>query len=234
MDFILSTLKSVPSNVFTVDLGTLNTFDGTDPKVDSVKPKVRNIPCVRSTLIRERWWGVVDPEVVGVWTPRWWRCVDPEVVGGVDPEVVGCGLRGGGVCAPRGSGCVDQEVVGVYGPRGGGGVDPEVVGVWTKRWWGCGPRGGGGVDPEVVGVWTQRWWGCGPRGGGGSVDPEVVGGKRKRGREGKRKRRERSGRRVGRREGGGGRGGTYCSNASTSILVSSIMLWSLSSITRSN
>ena len=27
---------------FTVDLGTLNTFDGTDPKVDSVKPKVRN------------------------------------------------------------------------------------------------------------------------------------------------------------------------------------------------
>ena len=35
--FILSTLGSVPSNVFTVDLGTLNTFDGTDHKVDSVK-----------------------------------------------------------------------------------------------------------------------------------------------------------------------------------------------------
>ena len=35
-------LGSVSSNVFTVDLGTLNTctFDGTDPKVDSVKPKV--------------------------------------------------------------------------------------------------------------------------------------------------------------------------------------------------
>ena len=42
LGFILSTLGSVPSNVFTVDLGTLNTFDGTDPKVDSVKPKVRN------------------------------------------------------------------------------------------------------------------------------------------------------------------------------------------------
>ena len=42
LGFILSTLGSVPSNVFTVDLGTLNTFDGTDPKVDSVKPKARN------------------------------------------------------------------------------------------------------------------------------------------------------------------------------------------------
>ena len=42
LGFILSTLGSVPSNVFTVDLGTLNMFDGTDPKVDSVKPKVRN------------------------------------------------------------------------------------------------------------------------------------------------------------------------------------------------
>ena len=34
---------------FTVDLGTLNTFDGTEPKVDSVKPKVRKrdfFPCV--------------------------------------------------------------------------------------------------------------------------------------------------------------------------------------------
>ena len=45
LDLILSTLGSVPSNVFTVDLGT---FDGTDPKVDSVKPKVQNtifFPC---------------------------------------------------------------------------------------------------------------------------------------------------------------------------------------------
>ena len=49
-------MGSVPSNVFTVVLGTLNTFDGTDPKVDRVKPsliysiatKVRNtifFPC---------------------------------------------------------------------------------------------------------------------------------------------------------------------------------------------
>ena len=29
------------SDVYVV-LGTLNTFDGTDPKVDKVKPKVRN------------------------------------------------------------------------------------------------------------------------------------------------------------------------------------------------
>ena len=46
--FILSTLGSVPSNVFTVVLGTLNTFDGKDPKVDRIKPKVRNtifFPC---------------------------------------------------------------------------------------------------------------------------------------------------------------------------------------------
>ena len=42
LGFVLSTLGSVPSNVFTVVLGTLNTFDGTDPKVDRVKPKVRN------------------------------------------------------------------------------------------------------------------------------------------------------------------------------------------------
>ena len=35
-------MGSVPSNVFTVVLGTLNTFDGTDSKVDRVKPKVRN------------------------------------------------------------------------------------------------------------------------------------------------------------------------------------------------
>ena len=33
LGFILSTLGSVPSNVFTVVLGTLNTFDGTDPTV---------------------------------------------------------------------------------------------------------------------------------------------------------------------------------------------------------
>ena len=33
---------SVQLNVFTVVLGTLNTFDGTDPKVDRVKPKVQN------------------------------------------------------------------------------------------------------------------------------------------------------------------------------------------------
>ena len=32
LGLILSTLGSVPSNVFTVDLGILNTFDGTDPK----------------------------------------------------------------------------------------------------------------------------------------------------------------------------------------------------------
>ena len=38
LGFILSTLGSVPSNV----LGTLNTFDETDPKMDSIKPKVRN------------------------------------------------------------------------------------------------------------------------------------------------------------------------------------------------
>ena len=42
LGFILSTLGSVPSYVFTVVLGTLNTFDGTDPKVDRVKPKVQN------------------------------------------------------------------------------------------------------------------------------------------------------------------------------------------------
>ena len=42
LGFILTTLGSVPSNVFTVGLGTLNTFDGTDPKVDRVKPKARN------------------------------------------------------------------------------------------------------------------------------------------------------------------------------------------------
>ena len=39
MGFILSTMGSVPSNEFSVDLGTLNTFDvkdrsGTDVKVD--------------------------------------------------------------------------------------------------------------------------------------------------------------------------------------------------------
>ena len=32
----------LPSNVFTVVLGTLNMLDGTDPKMDKVKPKVRN------------------------------------------------------------------------------------------------------------------------------------------------------------------------------------------------
>ena len=30
---------------FTIHLGTLTTFDGTDPKVDRVKPKVRNTIC---------------------------------------------------------------------------------------------------------------------------------------------------------------------------------------------
>ena len=40
LGFILSTLGSVP---FTFDLGTLNTFHGTDPKVDRVKLKVRNM-----------------------------------------------------------------------------------------------------------------------------------------------------------------------------------------------
>ena len=44
LGFNLSTLGSVPSNVFTVILaiGPLNTFDGTDPKVDRLKSKVRN------------------------------------------------------------------------------------------------------------------------------------------------------------------------------------------------
>ena len=42
LGFILSTLGSVPSNVFKVPKTTVNTFDGTDPKVDRIKPKVRN------------------------------------------------------------------------------------------------------------------------------------------------------------------------------------------------
>ena len=36
------------SNVFKVPKTTMNTFDGTDPKVDRIKPKVRNtifFPC---------------------------------------------------------------------------------------------------------------------------------------------------------------------------------------------
>ena len=39
----LSTLGSVPSNVYKVPKTTVNTFDGTDPKVDRIKPKVRNM-----------------------------------------------------------------------------------------------------------------------------------------------------------------------------------------------
>ena len=42
LGFTLSTLGSVPSNVFKVPKTTVNTFDGTDPKVDKIKPKVRN------------------------------------------------------------------------------------------------------------------------------------------------------------------------------------------------
>ena len=42
LGFTLSTLGSVPSNVFKVPKTTVNTFDGTDPKVDRIKPKVRN------------------------------------------------------------------------------------------------------------------------------------------------------------------------------------------------
>ena len=42
LGFNLSTLGSVPSNVFKVPKTTVNTFDGTDPKVDRLKPKVRN------------------------------------------------------------------------------------------------------------------------------------------------------------------------------------------------
>ena len=41
LGFTLSTLGSVPSNVFKVPKTTVNTFDGTDPKVDRIKPKVR-------------------------------------------------------------------------------------------------------------------------------------------------------------------------------------------------
>ena len=42
LGFTLSTLGSVPSKVFKVPKTTVNTFDGTDPKVDRIKPKVRN------------------------------------------------------------------------------------------------------------------------------------------------------------------------------------------------
>ena len=42
LGFTLSTLGSVPSNIFKVPKTTVNTFDGTDPKVDRIKPKVRN------------------------------------------------------------------------------------------------------------------------------------------------------------------------------------------------
>ena len=52
LGFTLSTLGSVPSNAFKVPKTTVNTFDGTDPKVDRIKPKVRNtrifLPCVLS------------------------------------------------------------------------------------------------------------------------------------------------------------------------------------------
>ena len=43
LGFNLSTLGSVPSNVFIVFLGTFNAFDGTDPKVDIVKLNPRSI-----------------------------------------------------------------------------------------------------------------------------------------------------------------------------------------------
>ena len=51
----LSTLGSVPSNVFKVHKTAVNTFDRTDPKVDRVKPKVRSgtrffFPCVLSSV----------------------------------------------------------------------------------------------------------------------------------------------------------------------------------------
>ena len=42
LGFNLSTLGSVTSNVFKVPKTAVNTFDGTDPKVDRIKPKVRN------------------------------------------------------------------------------------------------------------------------------------------------------------------------------------------------
>ena len=42
LGFNLSTLGSVPSNVFKVPKTKVNTFDGTDPKVDRIKLKVRN------------------------------------------------------------------------------------------------------------------------------------------------------------------------------------------------
>ena len=42
LGFTLSTLGSVPSNVFKVPKTTVNTFDGTDPKVDRIKPKVEH------------------------------------------------------------------------------------------------------------------------------------------------------------------------------------------------
>ena len=44
LGFIISTLGSIPSNVFIVDLGTLDTctFDGTDPKVDRIKHKFQD------------------------------------------------------------------------------------------------------------------------------------------------------------------------------------------------
>ena len=53
LGFTLSTLGSVPSNVFKVPKTTVNTFDGTDPKVDRLKPKVRNtifFPCVQGNF----------------------------------------------------------------------------------------------------------------------------------------------------------------------------------------
>ena len=59
LGFTLSTLGSVPSNVFKVPKTTVNTFDGTDPKVDRIKPKVRNTffflsLCSGTTLLMDR------------------------------------------------------------------------------------------------------------------------------------------------------------------------------------
>ena len=51
LGFTLSTLGSVPSNVFKVPKSTVNTFDGTDPKVDRIKPRVRNTIFSPATVI---------------------------------------------------------------------------------------------------------------------------------------------------------------------------------------
>ena len=47
------TLGSVPSNVFKVPKSTVNKFDGTDPKVDKMKPNIRNtifFPCAHCCM----------------------------------------------------------------------------------------------------------------------------------------------------------------------------------------